>query len=616
MGGICGYFGEGDKTLLRRMASSLRHRGYPFYFIADNMGVCLLKSKVKNVSISGEGEIYVSADDDIYGVETPNKGLTCEGPPDFEQIEKLYREVGIAFTLYLKGNYAIALADPQKKELLLVRDKMGVKPLYYTFTKYGVLFASEVKALLTHEDVKRRISINLSALDHYFTYGCVEGDITLFGGIKKLLPGSYMVLRQGKTPTLQRYWVLEALNNVKEDVNTLIVKLHERLKNCVKVRISDIAGDTSSPALMLSGGLDSSTIAYFLRNLMPDKEIEAYTIALSDSSLNEPYVEMIADELGLKLNKVKVTNEQAVRIIEELPRYYDDLIGEAAATTFTYVVIQEVVKKGHNTVFSGDGGDEIFFGYPWVSQFHTNRFLSKIPDRLIKSIQPLVKRMVNSIESPCLFRLERALELSTLSSTFQFLRLQSLFSEVDLRRIYPPEIRKKGLPNLALVNNSMLKSISNRACDEITRRYLLCLEYLTRRFGIRRLEPISSAFSINLRTPLLDPECAAFMYSVPSEYKQRGEHTKILLRRMLAQYTKLPRDFIMQTKRGFAIEEWLRKELYEYAYQGILENLEYTKSVLNKYGVIKFLNRKPRPEITSIFALLLFSLWYKYYFHN
>lgn len=598
---MCGIFGFNfdDRELLRKMDSILEHRGPDSngQYIDDYVSLGHRRLKVIDLSDNAKqpmtnenGDIWLTYNGEIYNFmelrkELETKGHKFKSNTDSEVILHGYEEWGIKTVERLRGIFAFALYDSTKKIIFLVRDRVGVKPLYYYFDGTKFIFASEIKAIL--EEVKP--ALDKEALDEFLTFQYTLAPKTLFQGIKKLEAGRLMEFDlKSRQINTEFYWDLSVERSEKSE-DYFIRKIEEGIRESVKLRlVSDVP-----LGIYLSGGLDSSYIAAVARELKED--IKAYTIGFNHPTDETAYARQVAEHLDLDHREIIVEADE-VGLLPKVTWHLDKPVVDVAAVPL--YIMARASKKYLTVAMMGDGGDELFAGYEKY-RLLALREKMKIPAPLAK---PLVHITPIRKENK-----RRLLEFAKGSDAEAYLSYISSFNGKEKKELYRDmkdmeqikNIEKYFLPNRSALQNAMIFDLKTLLPDD----YLM------------KVDKATMANAIEARVPYLDHLLVELAFSIPTEYKLKHLKTKALFRKVLAK--KLPKSVVKRGKHGFNVptKEWLNKGLYEVADQlldatpGII-NKDCTKRILHKY------KSNPRYYSRQFWSVFSFTLWYKMYFES
>jgi asparagine synthase (glutamine-hydrolysing) len=369
MCGISGLHAPGrvDPQVLRRMSAALAHRGPDDEGFYTDAQVGLASRRLSIIDLTSgrmpianeDGSIWVVQNGEIYNFRRLRRELESRGhrfttQSDTEVIVHLYEEHGAGLFDLLRGMFAVALWDRNEDKLLLGRDPLGKKPLYYGFDGQTFLFASELKSLRQHPDV--RPSLDWQAVNHYFSHHYVPEPLSIFREFRKVPPGHWLQLHHG-TLTLQRYWQLDFTQPFTEtDERWYVEQLHERLRDAVRSRLlSDVP-----LGAFLSGGVDSATVVGLMSQCL-DAPVKTFSIGFDDETFDElRHARIVARAFGTDHHE-EILQPSATDLVQKLAATFDEPFGDPSALP-TYLVSQ-VARREVTVALSGDGGDEAFAGY-------------------------------------------------------------------------------------------------------------------------------------------------------------------------------------------------------------------------------------------------------------
>ncbi|OGV42654.1 MAG: asparagine synthase (glutamine-hydrolyzing) [Lentisphaerae bacterium GWF2_57_35] len=489
--------------------------------------------------ISYNGEFYSFQE---YRNELIQEGHHFQSKCDTEVIVHLVAKYGIEPTLdRMNGMFALALYDRKAHRMILARDRLGKKPLYYHQRADGSLvFASEIKALLQTGWVDRS-RIDMVAMSQFWAYGYIMGERTIYEEIRQIPPAHYGIWKDGIF-TLSEYWDCPLGNGLDPSWNeqTAGDRLEELLSDAIRIRLlSDVP-----LGLFLSGGIDSSLVAALASRLAGPSSISSYTIAFRSSGYDESlHAQQVARHLGIA-NRILTVDEDMGGRFSEIARWLDQPFGDASCIP-TWFLAQQA--RSYVTVaLTGDGGDELFAGYPWYREalklwggyripsgpFHAKTFLWESKLRWL---------------GPC----KGMAALTRITSSRM---LKRLFSSEMQRTLVMEDVestRSKWLRRSA-------------GCDLLTRMQYLDLHTYLPDDILVKTDRMSMAHSLECRNPFLDYRMVEFAFSLPTHLKVGPDgRGKMLLRSVLSRY--LPGEFINRPKQGFTPpwQEWCQKSLSE-----------------------------------------------------
>ncbi|MFQ6014042.1 MAG: asparagine synthase (glutamine-hydrolyzing), partial [Anaerolineae bacterium] len=535
------------------------------------------------------------------------KGHRFRSNSDTETIIHLYEEHGQECVKHLRGMFAFAIWDDRTRRLLLARDRVGKKPLFYYHDQGQFIFASEIKAILEHPAVPRRV--NLGAVPLYLTYGYVPAPQTMFEGIYSLLPGHMMIVKEGRIETKQ-YWDVtypagELPILAEEDYTG---KLLDLLKEAVAARlISDVP-----LGAFLSGGIDSTAIVAVMSQLM-DQPVRTFAIGFSgEPSFNElEYAGQAAKYYGTD-HREFVVKPDAIELLPKLVWHYDQPFADSSAVP-TYLVSQ--LTREHVTVaLSGDGGDELFAGYERFAAARLAERYQRVPQFLQRAISELLRRLPESTSYRGLVRRARRFTASaSLPLLDRYLGWAGIFS-ADLQ-------------DLLLSNGSEVNTRQHfedclaavRDLDPISQLlYLNTKTYLPEDLLVKA-DRMSMANSLEVRSPFLDQELLQFAAEIPVSLKLNGLTTKYILKKALRGL--VPQEIIERPKHGFGVPvgRWFRTELKEYVRQVLLSPTALRRGYFEEESLKWLINQHQEGKRDfghQLWTLLTFELWHQIFING
>jgi asparagine synthase (glutamine-hydrolysing) len=616
MCGICGIAGKREETQIRRMTGIMEHRGPDdegFYIDDDiSLGVkrlAIIDLKTGNQPIFNEKrDMVVILNGEIYNFKELRKELEERGhrfytKTDTEVLIHAYEEFGFECLKHLRGMFSFAIYDKKKKILFLARDRIGIKPLYWTKIDNELIFASEIKAILEYERVKREL--DLYSLSLYLMLQYVPSDLTMFRGIKKLRAGEFMVYREGNLK-IERYWNSSMGSDEKMDLNSAIEMTDKLLEESMRFHlISDVP-----VGIFLSGGLDSSAMVAYAEKVS-NSGIRTFTIGYGKEG--QTYDErvparVVAKIFGTEHTEIEMTSD-AILQLPKIIYYMDEPIADLASLPL-FILFNEA-RKSVKVIITGEGGDELFGGYPRYVLNKIDAFLDRFPEkmRLLFSIfafipfisqrnRRILKRLIRRIPD---IRLKNLLWVSN-------------FNDTELRSLLrvPPD----GNPLEKLVKEldiGEFKTYLDEAMALDLRMWLVD-------DILMKVDKTSMANSVEARVPILDHRVVEFLSSLPSNFKIRGIRTKFLFKEVLKKV--LPEEIIKRRKVAFRIpaSEWLKREWLPLFKENLLDR---PSSLLKEFFNVEYIKKLFQNHISGVednsqklFNLLCLDLWFKIYFER
>jgi len=635
MCGIAGFIdaslvGQADrlKGLGSNMASALAHRGPDAQGVwADEAaGLVLSMRRLAIVDLSAAGaQPMVSADErwvisfngEIYNARkiATAPELThanWRGHSDTEVILESFARRGVTATLAdMNGMFAIALWDRRERILYLIRDRLGIKPLYVLEDEGRLAFASELKAFTCLDRWSPKI--DMASVTSFFRFGCIPAPFSIYKRVRKLMPGEILTIAPEKLPVSRRYWsvvdaaeagIREPLDVTDEEAITLFDEL---LAEAVSQQmISDVP-----IGAFLSGGIDSSTVtAHMVR--AGRGPVRTFSIGSHDLDFDESrHAGVVARHLGTTHTELTVTAQDALDVVDSLPQIYDEPFADSSQIpTF---LISKLTRQHVTVALSGDGGDEILGGYnrhvfadgfwkhfstvPVPFRAAVAFLMQAVPDRaylLLQNLIPARRRPAQFLE-----KLHKLIYIVPVESRELYLRLLSLCFE-------PSRLTRVGEHDVGIPADAEQKLGSLLSAMQLGDTTLYLPDDI-----LQKVDRASMAVSLEVRPPLLDHRIVEFCWRLPNRFKVRNGESKWLLRRVLEKY--LPKEMFARPKMGFSVPvaDWLRGPLREWS-ADLLAPATFGGGLLDAKEAARlhqdFLAGR-RVSGSAIWALLMFESW-------
>jgi asparagine synthase (glutamine-hydrolysing) len=539
------------------MADALKHRGPDDGGVWESPDrvVSLAHRRLSIIDLSplgrnpmswDNGRLWITFNGEIYNFhelrsELEGAGHRFRSQTDTEVILAAYAEWGLDAVERLAGMFGFALWDSAHHRLWLVRDRLGKKPIYYS-TQNGVLaFASELKALV--EDPSANRDIDRTALRLYLRYGYIPSPYSIYSSIQKLPPGHYLICEKGHV-TLRRYWdaVQHATNPVSISDQEAEAHLEALLGTAVRQRrVADVP-----LGALLSGGVDSSLIVALMQE-QSSTRVRTFTIRFDNPEFNEAdHASAVASHLGTEHYEQTCDDRQMLAVVDRLPGMFDEPFADSSAIP-TYMV-SAIARRHVTVVLSGDGGDELFFGYPRYRYHSTADWALRLPRplRLAAALAaaPLPSR-----------RLRRIADVLRSDGNDRYARFISWWSASQIAALTGNTSAEGPMYADALARCGGLERDSRPGLLDL-------VSYLPEDI-LTKVDRASMAVSLEVRAPLLDHRVVEFALRLPTNLKFRGGSMKWILRRLL--YKRVPKQLIERPKMGFGVPlgDWLRGPLRE-----------------------------------------------------
>lgn len=625
MCGIAGiYYWDGrvvDERTLRHMTDMLAHRGPDSagYFVDGPVGLGNRRLAILDLSSRGhqpmsneDGTVWVTYNGEIYNFreireELEQRGHKFHSQTDTEVILHAYEEWGLECVKRFNGMFAFALWDSKRKGLVLVRDPLGIKPLFYKLEKGALYFGSEIKAILANPDVSR--TLDEEALHLYLTYNYVPQPRTLFRGIQQLLPGEMLFIQNGKVQTITYWDWFPHESDTPHPIRYYEERLEELLNRAVRrTLVSDVPF-----GVFLSGGLDSTTVTHFMVQILSEP-VRSFSVGFPEASYSElDAARRVAEYYGTKHTERVVHPEEVIDVLPKLVWHADEPLADASLVP-TYFVSQ-LAREHVKMVLCGDGGDELFAGYETYTAYFLAKIYKYLPSFLQRLTRSLVLRLPVSERKYSLeMKLKRFVHAAKLPMQQIHAAWRVAFTEEQKNRLYTKDFAVQ-------VRDLNPYTVYAEYVERAPARHPLHrLLYADLRFYLpsdllAKVDRASMACSLEVRVPLLDIELVEFLATVPPHLKLRWWfQKKHLLRRTMSKY--LPREILNRPKQGFVmpVGPWLRGPLRHFAEEVLLDPFLFRLGYFRKEAVEQLwkehLEYRYNHEY-ALWGLLVFALWYK-----
>tara|TARA_B100001250_G_scaffold366737_1_gene348309 strand:- start:2244 stop:4193 length:1950 start_codon:yes stop_codon:yes gene_type:complete len=645
MCGICGFIdlknSNDNISIIQNMNNKLGHRGPDaegiwskkdkgIYFGHKRLSILDLSTNGSQPFTSSSGRFTIIFNGEIYNFKDLKKSVNInwKSSSDTEVLIESIESIGLHKTLdRVKGMFAFALWDNKKNELTLCRDRVGEKPLYYGLQNNILFFASELKAFKDHPNFKKEI--DLVSLSKFFTYGYIPAPFSIYKDINKLLPGTYFKISydellkgdfQNISP--QEYWSFtdryHHLKNQSKNLteSDIIDELDLLLNNSVEMQmISDVP-----LGVFLSGGIDSSLITSMMQS-HSQKPINTFTIGFENKEYNEAiYAKEISNFLKTNHHELYCSKKDILDTISKMPLVYDEPFADSSQIP-TYLLCQ-LAKKNVTVSLSGDGGDELFYGYMRYS--FTQEVWNKIkfiPSPLRSIISQLIYVTPTSTLNHLFFWIKfvvKSYQNNNKSIGMLLKRSYSLLRASSDERLYKILLSKWIEPNSFVLdspNNISTYGELNRleSTKEGLPNHMMsfdALSYLPDDILVK-VDRAAMGVSLETRVPLLDKDVIEFSMTIPHEIKGKNEK-KWILKKVLEKY--LPNKLIDRPKMGFGIplQDWIRSDLKDWSVNLLDESKIKNQGYLNYKDITKKFNQHlagTHDWHAHLWEVLMFQQW-------
>ena len=552
----------------------------------------------KSIAIVFNGEIYNYKD---LKKRLEDRGASFYTNTDTEVIVKLYEAYGIKSFEKLDGMFAFSLYDKREEVIYLVRDKLGEKPLYYANNCDTFLYASELKSIEKTNLIKT--DIDKTALDYYFRYTYIPAPLTIYEGVKKLLPGHYMRIEKKRNVDMFQYWDIRSIDKWRnisyEDAKR---ELRRRLNKSVKRRMNC---DVPYGAF-LSGGIDSSIVtALMVRN--SSKPIDTYTIGFKEKEYDESAnAARMAKHLGTNHHEHIISYNDAINVIDDIISNMDEPFADSSA--IPEYLVSHFASQEVKVVLTGDGGDEMFLGYDKYLIGYYSDYYMKLPQLVRRRvIEPAIKFMPDkTVLSRKVNKVIKSAYQDSFSRRNQVMELGFKQGEID--RLISPDYK------VADDEIDIVKNYYNNAplTSDLSRTQYTDIKYVLEGDMLAKVDRMAMLNSLETRAPLISSSIIEFAYNLPVEYKLDNRNKKKILKE--AFHDVFPKGYDKLPKSGFGIplDRWFRDEMRDdlektlnndrIKKQGIF-NADYIETILSEHMSGK-VNRK-----FELWALYVFEKW-------
>lgn len=604
MCGIAGYYsskGFFNPDHLVTMTDSITHRGPDAhgYFSDEIVGlghrrlsIIDLSTRANQPMISGNDRFVIIYNGEVYNYEeigaklktglVHGSELNLKTASDTEIILEAFSRYGVDFVEQLNGMFAFAIYDKQQHELFLFRDRIGIKPIYYYWDGRNFAFASELKAFQKLPHIKKEI--NQSAIKDFLHLGYVPTPYSIYRNIYKMESGSWMkISSQGLD--IQKYWDVKSriTNNVIDNKDEAIIKLSDLLISSVQYQLrSDVPF-----GVFLSGGIDSSLVTA-KAVMLSSVKVNTFSIGFEENTHNESeYAKAVAKYLGTDHHEFIVSYKDALNLIDAIFESYDEPFSDSSA--IPTMLVSKLARQHVTVTLSGEGGDELFFGYgsyKWARRLNNPLLrmarkpiasvMSQLPNRYKRVSKLLNYKNAGHIRSHIFSQEQYHFTREELDS--MLLNGYSTKNENIEERIVAPSLLR--ISDNYLFNDHI--QVKERKLNAMELQSMFDLQYYLQDDLLTKVDRASMRYSLETRVPYLDHRVVEFALNLSPDLKYKNGISKYLLKQILFQY--IPPRLFDRPKQGFAIPLviWLRNELH------YLIDHYLSREVITKYGIVKY----------------------------
>ncbi|MEK6279737.1 MAG: asparagine synthase (glutamine-hydrolyzing) [Acidobacteriota bacterium] len=610
---------DGARELLHSMCERMVHRGPDSEGLMVSGSVALGMRRLaiidlvtgeqpalnedKSVAVILNGEIYNYRE---LRQDLEKRGHSFRSLSDTEVLPHLYEEFGERMLECLNGMFAFALWDAKRRKLLLARDRFGEKPLYWGVFDNTLLFASEPKVLLAHPAVTS--SLNLEALRQYLSFDYVPAPLSIYQGIHKLPASHLLALEDGRIET-RRYWRLSYKTvEPPPSESEAAEQLLQLLGDSVRMRlVSDVP-----LGILLSGGVDSSTVAA-LAVRASSEPVKTFSISFAESSFDESsYARAVAKFLGTDHHEERLSANLAANLVGEIGSWMDEPFSDPSLVP-TYL-LSRFTRRHVTVALGGDGGDEIFAGYPMYQAHRLANIYSRIPHLLRAGlIEPLVNLLpVKTKNLSFDYKAKRFIAGSNYEPVIRHHVWFGSFTPEEQEHLLTPDVLRRSSADIYRDARLMWEECDST--DAVERMQSIDTQLYLAEDILTKVDRASMAVSLEVRAPFLDPGVAEFAASLPASYKLRGRTTKYILKRAIRD--SLPPFVIRRGKKGFGVPvaEWLKENLRPLARDLLSPDRVRRAGVFNADYVTRLQDEHERGIANHrklLWTLLMFELWHE-----
>jgi asparagine synthase (glutamine-hydrolysing) len=615
MCGIAGYVlrnGMAEESMVREMCARIRHRGPDDEGIHVDGGCAIGMRRLSIIDLATghqpisneDGSVWVVFNGEIYDYQELRRNLIAQGHrfvtnSDTETLVHLYEQEGIDGLAKLRGMFAYAIWDGNRKQLLLVRDRFGKKPLYYAEGPSGLYFGSELKCLRVPGIP---LDVDNEALELYFQLGYIPDPWSAYRQVRKLMPSSWMIYHADGRVEQGRYWHLPVPTERpapgwnEEDA---CVRLREIFDESVRIRmIADVP-----LGAFLSGGIDSSSVVASMA-MQSNEPVKTFSIGFEEAGFNElPYAAMVARKYKTDHHEILVRPD-SVDLVTRLVRHFDEPFGDSSAIpTF---VVSEFAVRHVKVALSGDGGDELFGGYTRFSTIEKMRAFDRVPQALRKALSLLADALPYSVYGKNYLRM-----LSRPTGLDRYFE-DSYAPHFMLRRLLEPEWMRPA--ESGFLKRTLNQYLLPNGADTLSQAmYFETGANLTGDMLVK-VDRMSMANSLEVRCPMLDSKLGDFAATVPNGSKVRDGKGKQILIKALAD--RLPPELLNRPKMGFGVPlaKWFRESLRELVWDHLTSASFLNRGIVSPpfvRGLLEEHQSGRRDNNSWLWYLLMLELWFR-----
>ena len=627
---MCGIIGgvscrNISEETIQKMLESLSHRGPDAKGIIhiSNTGTFLGHHRLSVIDLSsranqpmtivadGGAKISISYNGEIYNYkeirkELENIGHTFNTSSDTEVVLRSFVQWGKRMTERFRGMFSFALWDGRQNKMYLVRDRFGVKPLYYFKDSSGYFFASEMKALYKVPNLKK--DINKKVLAFYLRFGFVPEPFSIIKGVEKVKPGEIITISENGNLEKERYWNPRDLFTGSKEISD--DKAEEDVLKLLKESFSYRMIADVEVGIFLSGGIDSSLVTALLQEEF-SRPLKTFTIGFRETrETEEKYAEQVAKILGTKHHTIYANPSSIVSLLPEIGRVFDEPFGDSSSLPF--YLLSKQVSKEVKVVLSGDGGDELFYGYnKYLAIQKISSFSSLVRKVSGKGLSILGKKRV-----AFLYKKLSSKGISNIHTKIEKAE-KLLKADGDLREMFSAAgsyLERADVIDLTGEEDISVLSPRDSALSPEEQMRLWDIEQYLVGDILMKTDRTTMAVGLEAREPFLDPLLLSFAARLPRRFLFNKGSQKCLLKKILLRY--LPKNLVERPKMGFRppVEQWLSKELRNHVQTLLNPLFIHNQGIFNESSIAqirKSFEQKKQISFDFLWILIMFQIWYK-----
>ena len=633
MCGIAGFSGGGSEQVARDMIHAIKHRGPndSGVFFRNGVGLSHARLSILDVSTLGhqpmsdlDQNVWIIFNGEIYNFKDLRKDLLQKGyvfksNSDTEVIIYAYKEYGVECFKKMHGMFALAIFDLKKDELILARDRMGKKPLYWSIGKNReIFFASEIKSLMKNPFWTGELRSD--SIIQYLANDYVPTPYTMFNGVYKLEPGYILRFnRANKSFTKERFWDIGVNEVDRKYEHFTNEQLQKKLGDLLAKSVSDRLVADVPVGVFLSGGIDSSLVAYYAKQAKSGGVVNSFSIGFEEKTFDESdYAKMVAKHIGTSHHHKIVTERDALDVIPKIVEIFDEPIADSSIIP-TYL-LSEFANKNITVALGGDGADELFGGY---QTFIADQFIKSVPflpQSLIKNtLKPLLTILPFSDKNFSLpFVMQKFITGLNNNPAIRHGSWLGSFGASEIKKMIKPSfsnVISLGVKDLerVLYSNSIeyYDRYKNKIGSDNAVLAMYARSYLLDEVLVKT-DRASMAASIELRSPFLDTNIVDFAYSLDYSNKVKYGSTKMILRDHAS--LMLPEVIVKRPKKGFGapVSKWLRNDLKAMVDENLNSKIIEKEGIFNAQYVDRLVHEHQNgihEHRKELWNLLMFQLW-------